>query len=104
MVFTTASNWLFKKTQKIFITDNPYCSSIYRPNLNVIKDYKNKHWRLRIIKNVVTYLMDTLDNVLKKNNLDCDFIKIDTQGSGLNVLRGSVAALAEKALVILPVK
>ena len=67
-------------------------SSVYLPNF----DFLNKFYepeRFEVIKKI-KIKTDTLDNQLRKNNIaQIDFIKMDTQGHELPILKGSVEIL-----------
>ena len=63
-------------------------SSIYKPNFNLLEKYEDSE-RFEI-KNVSSLEADSLNNLLKKEKVyDIDFIKIDTQGSELDILKGA---------------
>jgi len=62
-------------------------SSIYEPNMDILRLYKNpQRWE---IKKKITMKTFPLNDVLKKNSIsEIDFMKIDTQGSELEILKG----------------
>jgi len=77
-----------KSIVKLHLTKKPTCSSIYPPNEKLINNFP-KSDRFCVIKKV-DIKTDTLDNQLSL--LDCnnvDFIKLDTQGSELNIIQGA---------------
>ena len=79
-------------TIEMNITKNPVNSSIYLPNFPLWNRFPNLH-ELEVIKSVQVNC-DTLDRVLKSNDIqDVDFLKIDTQGSELQILEGAREAL-----------
>jgi len=68
---------------------NPATSSVHPPNFDLIKSFKEENWRGRITKKTVNIQGKILDKITKENSIDVDFIKIDTQGSELEILQGS---------------
>ncbi len=63
-------------------------SSIYEPNFNIIKNYPNPE-RFEVIDRI-TMEADSLSNLLSSKNVkSLDFLKIDTQGSELEILKGA---------------
>ena len=63
-------------------------SSIYKPNLKVLSKYQDAD-RFTVSK-VITLQADSLNNLLEKERVtEVDFIKIDTQGSELELLQGA---------------
>jgi FkbM family methyltransferase len=74
------------------VTKKQKVSSIYTPNLKLLKQFPEVD-RFEII-NTVQIEVDSLDNVLEEHNIkDPDFIKLDTQGSELNILEGGIKTL-----------
>lgn len=63
-------------------------SSIYAPNHSVLDRYEDSN-RFEIDR-TITIEADSIDNLLQKENVEeIDFIKIDTQGSELDILKGA---------------
>ena len=63
-------------------------SSVYLPNFDILDKFPNSE-RFEVLK-TIKLQTDTLNHQLKKNNFsEVDFIKIDTQGSELNILNGA---------------
>ena len=77
-----------KETITLYICRKAEVSSIYKPNMDLINNFFNPE-RFEILGE--DYLeADTLSNQLKQNDVKkLDFIKIDTQGSELEILKGS---------------
>lgn len=73
---------------KIYLTKKPTCSSMYLPNKEFIKNFQNPD-RFEVVEEI-DINVDTLDNQLSLLNCnDVDFIKIDTQGSELKIIKGA---------------
>ena len=73
-------------------------SSVYIPNYDLINKFPDTKDAPRSRYNLVNKIemkTDTLSNQLKLNNIsEVDFIKIDVQGYGLSVLKGSIENLS----------
>jgi FkbM family methyltransferase len=82
----------------LYITREPACSSVYRP----IDEVVDRHPRLepqRMVRSEGIELI-TLDGWCAENAFDTvDFIKLDTQGSELDILRGAERALESVSIV-----
>lgn len=77
---------------KIYLTKKPTCSSVYPPNDKFIKFFQNPN-RFKVVKEI-DIKVDTLDNQLSLSNInDIDYIKLDTQGSELQILQGAKKTL-----------
>ena len=63
-------------------------SSIYKPNFNLLSKYKDED-RFKILQSI-SLQADSLNNLLEKEQiLEIDFMKVDTQGSELEILKGA---------------
>ena len=73
------------------MTNKPTCSSFLKPNINYLDKFGdvNRYHTKEILKFETT----TVDKEFA--NLSLDFVKIDTQGSELNILKGSNKSLEE---------
>jgi FkbM family methyltransferase len=85
--------WSSEGMMNIHIADAPSCSSVYPPNFELIKKYHERHWKPRVTKKVVWVNCTTLDKALNEKDIECDFLKIDTQGSEFEILQGARASL-----------
>ncbi len=82
----------------LYLTRSPACSSLYPPDEELIRHRP----RLASMAKVgeVTVPLTTLDEWFQGSGLDhIDVLKLDTQGSELGVLQGSVAALGTVRLI-----
>lgn len=93
--------WSFEGKVDVRVANVPSCSSVYPPNFELIKKYDEKYWKPRITERLVMVNCTTLDKVLAGRKLDCDFLKIDTQGAEYEILQGAVASLKSKIFGVL---
>tara|TARA_B100000787_G_scaffold168526_1_gene157454 strand:+ start:419 stop:1354 length:936 start_codon:yes stop_codon:yes gene_type:complete len=78
------------KEIKFYNTRKPMCSSFYKPNFDHLKNFSDKE-RFEIISED-TFISKTLDTEIVKFTQP-NFIKIDTEGSELDILKGSRSTL-----------
>ena len=77
-----------KKEVEFHLCKKQMVSSIYPPNFNLLNKFPEAE-RFNVEK-IIHLNTDTLDNQLKKEGInEVDFIKIDTQGYELSILKGS---------------
>lgn len=100
--YTTYLNYiLYNKSQDLnfYVTKGHGKSSIYEPNLDVVSQFKDVD--RFFIENEETISCDkvkTLDSFFENNSIsDIDFIKLDTQGTELNILKGGQKRALSKA-------
>ena len=74
--------------RKLYITENPMCTSLYKPNENLANLYHElQYMNLKKETEIETI---TLDSFVDEHSIDViDFIKIDVQGAELDILKGS---------------
>lgn len=81
-----------EESRKFYETEDPMCSSLYRPNSALLDRYNNMEVaRLRKVTDVQTTSLDTFSS--SHGIEQVDFIKIDIQGAELEVFQGGVATL-----------
>ncbi len=79
-----------KKT--LYLTKEPACSSLYKPDPYLVSNYPAFHYEEEVGQILVdTTTLDLWANGEKIEHID--HLKIDTQGSELDILRGSVTIL-----------
>lgn len=81
----------------IYLTKNLAQSSIYPPNEKNIQ-FEKQHWDTRQTKSKIEVKCSTIDDSLVKNNVDA--IKIDTQGSEYEILKGGVNTLIKQKPIL----
>jgi FkbM family methyltransferase len=76
----------------IYITKYQTNTSLYKPNFKFINRmcYRQDDFKIERELNVEC---DTLDNIIIDKNFNLDFIKLDTQGSELDILKGCESVL-----------
>ena len=88
-----------EETRPLYETVHPMCTSLYRPNEPLLDCYNNLHVaKLKSISSVETVSLDrfTADHEIR----DVDFIKIDIQGTELDVFQGGSRALRDLVAVV----
>lgn len=81
-----------KGRRTLFVTSEPACSSLLAPDPALTEKYP----ALNCARQVSSIEIDTvtLDDWVAENNVEkIDYMKIDTQGTELEILQGSIAAL-----------
>ena len=73
-----------EKDSEFYLCKKPEVSSLYKPNISLLKNFPDKE-RFSVI-NKQSLKTVSLDSYNIENN---DFIKIDVQGSELNILNGA---------------
>jgi FkbM family methyltransferase len=80
------------ETRKLYITNNPMCSSLYKPNEKLISLYQN--FEMAYLKSETTIDTIKLDTFIDKYDIgEIDFIKIDVQGAELDIFKGAKKSL-----------
>ena len=84
--------WSSAGDRKLYVLNNrPQSSSMYEPDKKslTIYDFKEKDFYLFDVGKTIMVECDTLSSSLKKLNINnLDYLKIDTQGAELEVLKG----------------
>lgn len=79
------------KEIKFYNTKKPTCSSFYKPNFEHLKKFSNSE-RFNIVSEN-TFISKCLDDEIQRFDQP-NFIKIDTEGSELDILKGSNKTLS----------
>lgn len=98
-VFPTALSDKKQAKRKIYVTRKATNCSFFKPSATFVKRYHAVQFEE---KGAVTVTCDTLDHVLAKMpSFPAEFIKLDTQGSEYEILKGAVKTLEKKCLGVL---
>ena len=92
-----------RETRNFYLTKDPACSSIYPP----IESLAYRFRELECIKpaSIESLEFITLDDWATCNGIKyVDFLKLDTQGSELDILKGSIQTLSRTSLVEIEVE
>ena len=83
---------LFDKpgVKKFYLTENPKQSSLFKPKSNMSK---TKLDETRLNYKIIDVKVSTLDNELLDHKDQIDLIKIDTQGSEFQILKGGMETI-----------
>lgn len=91
--YVAAALWDVEGEVGLNLAEVPSTSSIYPPDHERLRRYEERHGAPRRTVETLTVPATTLDRVLEDRGLACDFLKVDVQGSELEVLRGGGRAL-----------
>ena len=83
--------WSEKQDLDLYITKEPGSSSLYRPNIKQNSEFKDRFHSARDLVDKKSMKCRPLDSI---DDLQIDFLKIDTQGAEYEILKG-----AEKTLL-----
>lgn len=89
--------------RKLYITNHPMCSSLYKPNEKLIKLYNN--FEVAYLKEETEIDTISLDYFVDKHNVgNIDFIKIDVQGAELDIFKGASKTLKNVLKIVCEVE
>jgi len=104
LVFNNPNNKYFNialsnknEIKKLFVTSDPSCSSLYKPNFDYIKIFEPNNWLSRKIVSTQEIKCERLDLLYSD---EVDYIKIDTQGSELKILMGAEEILVNQHPIV----
>ena len=82
----------------LFETNHPMCSSLYRPNTELLTRFNELHVALPKVAHTVQTV--SLDHFCTQHQIGAmDFIKIDIQGAELDVFKGGVTTLSNVQVI-----
>jgi FkbM family methyltransferase len=88
------------ETRTLYVTKQPFCSSLYPPNDLYIKRLGGLS-ELMALDFSLEVTTTTLDRFCEEENIsEVDFLQIDVQGADLDVLQGSLRALNSSTLAV----
>lgn len=99
--YIPAAVWREETVVTFHINAVPSTSSVYPANKDLIEKFAKRHWEPRLTHKTVEVPTVTLDHVLKKYELDPDFLKIDTQGGEFSILEGANKTLTDHVAAVL---
>ncbi|CAD7970854.1 unnamed protein product [Amoebophrya sp. A120] len=81
-----------------FVTQNGLSSSLLEPNVDVVSKYDQLEEAYKVVleQSVPTV---KLDYILRPNNYDIDFLKVDVQGAEMLVFQGAEESLEEVVVI-----
>lgn len=80
------------------ITRLPNMSSVLSPNISLLQGFKKKGSHAEVVGHQIMPV-DTLDEVVAREGHRIDALKIDTQGSELEILKGADACLSHSVIL-----
>lgn len=92
--------WGESTERKFYLNRWQSTSSMYPSNESFNRQFEPKHWEGRIVEKELTVKCVTLDSIIKPED-GPDFIKIDTQGSEFEILKGSKTTLTNNVPLVL---
>jgi FkbM family methyltransferase len=90
--------WDCERDVDVHVAEVPTCSSVHPPNAELLAGYRREHAAPRETREKVTYPATTLDQAMSERGLTCDVLKVDTQGSEGEILRGGAETIARDVL------
>ena len=89
--------------RKLYITQDPMCCSLYKPNEELLKLYNNLE--VAYLKEETEIDTVSLDYFIDKHEIgNIDFIKIDVQGAELDIFQGASKTLKNVLKIVCEVE
>lgn len=93
--------WSSDTEVDVHVAAYPGCTSVHPPNASVLARYAPEHVEPRATRTVARYPARRLDDVLRDEGIKCDVVKIDTQGSEGEIIRGAPESLGRDAFAVI---
>ncbi len=88
-----------KEIRKFYETHHPMCSSLYKPNHNLLSLYNNME--ISFLKGESEIETIDLDTFISENKIgNVDFLKIDVQGAELDIFKGATKTIKNLLFII----
>lgn len=85
-------------TRELRITSMANMSSLLEPNAALLGRFRKKGAHARVERRIAVQV-EPLDALLRREGLAVDALKVDTQGSELQILQGAVSALEQSVVL-----
>ena len=85
--------WSRKEKLNLYVAHEPSTSSMFPANLEILENFSAWAYSCRTTKSVIQVDCISIDEIVDKEKLDVDFIKIDTHGAEYEILLGANSTL-----------
>ncbi|MBY0384805.1 FkbM family methyltransferase, partial [bacterium] len=92
-----------KQKKTLYITKSQTNTSLLKPNLSLLNQFQWSPTEPQDNHSIVKEVeidCDSLDNVLSSHQIHPDYLKIDTQGTELDILQGAVQSLKNHFFIV----
>jgi FkbM family methyltransferase len=96
--FLPVALWDSERDVEVHVAEVPSCSSVHPPNAELLAAYRPEHATPRETRAIASYPATTLDQAVAEHGITCDMLKVDTQGSEGEILRGGADAIGRDVL------
>lgn len=87
---------------KLSYSEIPGNSSIHPPNMDKLKElFPPINWKTRTPKEILSLGVKSIDDINAETPFDCDLLKVDTQGSEYEILKGAEKFLKSNVSFVL---
>jgi FkbM family methyltransferase len=100
-VYFPYAAWDCDATISLNVASEPSCSSVHPPNAEVLSAFTPRHRDVRVTQRVIDVPATSLDVLFAREKVRADFVKVDTQGSEGEIVRGARNTLSSGAVGVL---